>query len=633
MYPYQKLGNDKSIRLIHLEPGRATEPIRCNLVHTSLLKNPVYEALSYTWGTNDDSETIFCDNVPFRVTRNLFAALIRFRDAKKTKSLWVDAICINQNDNNEKAGQIYLMREIYSQAQRGLIWLGCKQIEDKQAFAVLQKLDDFIHWYRGKITVAPSQTQGRSLPLHIPAVATKFRDMNVSPREWSCLNKFFQRPWFNRVWVIQEAVIVADNPLPTVVVCGDQELSWNTLANVAEGIVSLGLFFMFGSGSLRSLGHVALCLMERLRRSRKHNATNLLLTMLDSTREACATNPRDKIFGLCGLIPYAEANNVLLLPSYNKSCAEVYTHAATYILKKHNSLSLLQHIPWTLPQYGGHGGISGLPSWVPDWSKRHPFQPLQSKAYSAGGESEPRFRFSGNGTVLSIKGRVLDPINTLMGLEIITQDPKEKHTEDLMTRLKLCHNYKRKWYRFCASACWSLCGRPIQEDIPLPSNQDVYPTGETLQEAFWRTLLCNNDMQRSKVSSEYGAHWSIVHRWYCNSGNIVGNPPSMEEITGMMLFEEPMDLFAEGRRFCTTFNGRMGWVPQRAQIGDLVCIFQGCSVPFVIRKAFFKNARLPFLVGPAIPYYEVVGECYIHGYMEGEAIKGQECNLEEIRLR
>lgn len=630
-YPYRKLQGRGSIRLLRIEPGQGLEQIRCHLIHTSLCQRPLYHALSYTWGSSGDPESILCDNIKMNVTKNLHSSLIQFRHNNETRIMWIDAVCINQNNKDEKTEQIRLMKEIYSLAERVWIWLGCEQVGDAEGLAVLLKLERFIRWYRGELDNLPPHPPGKSLPLHIPKVAARFHAMGVSRQDWSCLNKFFQRAWFTRAWVIQEAVKAADNPLPTLVVCGRLELPWNKLAYTAEGILSLGLFFIYGSGSLQGLGYHAVGMIESLRRNRKKSVPDTLLTLLNSTRETRATDPRDKIFALYGLVHQREGDHPLLLPSYNKSCAQVYTDAAIYFLEEYQSLAPLQRVAWTLPQNGGFGGIEGLPSWVPDWSKRHPFIPLESQFYSAGGYPKASFRLSTNGAVLSIKGRILDRIDELMSFDIVTQDQKEKQTPETFALLKSTLEYKRRWYKFCVSASCRLTGRTVTEDIPFPSSQDSYPTGETLQEAFWRTLVCNKNMQGQKVGEEYGSYWKIVHRLY-SCDDVFENMPSHDEIMSMMLFEQPMDMFAEGRRFCTTVNGRIGWVPQRASLGDFVCVFLGYPVPFIIRKAFFREAHLPFMIRPATTYFQLVGECYIHGYMEGEGLN-HPFDLEEINLR
>lgn len=121
----------KQIRLLTLLPGEWDERIRCELYVASLQDQPKYEALSYTWGPQVDLVDIYVNDTPFPATPNLYAALRRLRDQIRTardnrdsRTLWIDAICMNQQDTEEKTQQVLLMGEIYSQTANGLLWLG-----------------------------------------------------------------------------------------------------------------------------------------------------------------------------------------------------------------------------------------------------------------------------------------------------------------------------------------------------------------------------------------------------------------------------------------------------------------------------------------------------------------------------
>ncbi|KAH8900958.1 hypothetical protein GQ53DRAFT_611188, partial [Thozetella sp. PMI_491] len=113
------------IRLAELLPSKTeAEPIRCSLRET-LLSQPVrYEALSYCWGDLGSDSTIECNGKALGIRRNLEEALRHLRHRDKPRLLWIDAICINQDDRAEKADQVPLMRNIYSRAERTLVWLG-----------------------------------------------------------------------------------------------------------------------------------------------------------------------------------------------------------------------------------------------------------------------------------------------------------------------------------------------------------------------------------------------------------------------------------------------------------------------------------------------------------------------------
>ncbi|KAI1102379.1 heterokaryon incompatibility protein-domain-containing protein [Jackrogersella minutella] len=122
---HQKLSNNQThIRLLELLPGKLEEPIKCKLAETGLNGIRSYEALSYVWGNPNETITVSVNDATFRVTRNLHSAMLRLRDSKSSRTLWIDAICINQTDLTEKQHQIEIMREIYRQATSVILWLG-----------------------------------------------------------------------------------------------------------------------------------------------------------------------------------------------------------------------------------------------------------------------------------------------------------------------------------------------------------------------------------------------------------------------------------------------------------------------------------------------------------------------------
>ncbi|KAK1750489.1 heterokaryon incompatibility protein-domain-containing protein [Echria macrotheca] len=115
---------NREIRLLLLRPGTAEQPLYCSLSVVSLDNAVTYEALSYVWGSSDSNTSIELDGEPFRVTPNLHAALKRLRHVDKTRTLWVDAVCINQADTAEKNAQVSMMSSIYGGATAALLWLG-----------------------------------------------------------------------------------------------------------------------------------------------------------------------------------------------------------------------------------------------------------------------------------------------------------------------------------------------------------------------------------------------------------------------------------------------------------------------------------------------------------------------------
>ncbi|PYH87748.1 hypothetical protein BO71DRAFT_278381, partial [Aspergillus ellipticus CBS 707.79] len=112
------------IRLLALEPGRDEDIIRCQLKHVFLSDNPKYEALSYVWGDPNEQDYIYCNGKQVRIGKELFNALKSLRQPNCERTLWADALCINQNNYVEKGKQVEIMGDIYASSQHVLIWLG-----------------------------------------------------------------------------------------------------------------------------------------------------------------------------------------------------------------------------------------------------------------------------------------------------------------------------------------------------------------------------------------------------------------------------------------------------------------------------------------------------------------------------
>ncbi|KAM0420948.1 hypothetical protein ACHAPT_011338, partial [Fusarium lateritium] len=122
---YQPLDlKSNQIRMLHLLPGNREDPIRCVLSTALLDDSPKYEALSYAWGDPLDCRPIEVDGKRKSITVNLYHALRRLRYPQDERRLWVDAVCINQDDHVEKSHQVSLMQKIYSSTEKAILWLG-----------------------------------------------------------------------------------------------------------------------------------------------------------------------------------------------------------------------------------------------------------------------------------------------------------------------------------------------------------------------------------------------------------------------------------------------------------------------------------------------------------------------------
>ena len=120
-YEHSPLPTTTSIRILELQPGDATNVIRCHLSAVERDHAPPYEAISYAWGRGTDTRVISCENRKLKVTVNLRDALRRIRDPLQVRFLWADAVCINKLDVEERGYQVLQMPLIYANAVRVLV--------------------------------------------------------------------------------------------------------------------------------------------------------------------------------------------------------------------------------------------------------------------------------------------------------------------------------------------------------------------------------------------------------------------------------------------------------------------------------------------------------------------------------
>lgn len=220
-YVYQPLDvGKKEIRLVKVEHGRGSfKPITCSL-STFSLNAPEYAALSYCWGDESDKAYVPLDRRRFPITRNLFSVLRQLRsDVKYASYMWIDAICINQDDEDEKSHQIPLMPQIYSRASSVPAWLGEEADDSELAFNVVRDL--------GAVRCVCQELEDE---LAIPG--REFMDLHIfwdyiklclDVRSWIVVRMLFCRPYWRRMWVVQEVLLSRR----TILCCGSRQLPFD----------------------------------------------------------------------------------------------------------------------------------------------------------------------------------------------------------------------------------------------------------------------------------------------------------------------------------------------------------------------------------------------------------------------
>jgi hypothetical protein len=191
---YQCLPSQDLIRLLHLFPGPDGSPIEAVLSTHSITNLPAYEGLSYCWGSKRGFR-MQINSRSMMIQRSLFHALSALRRRDVERVLWVDALCINQNDDGEKSSQVQLMRVIYQYCTRVVVWLGENSEGSDLAIDLLLSIQRLALEDEEKEGICPSALAPDDLPkLGLPLVYSG---------QWEALEAIFWRPWFTRIWIIQ----------------------------------------------------------------------------------------------------------------------------------------------------------------------------------------------------------------------------------------------------------------------------------------------------------------------------------------------------------------------------------------------------------------------------------------------
>ncbi|KAL8718347.1 MAG: hypothetical protein Q9225_004507 [Loekoesia sp. 1 TL-2023] len=223
LYQHQKLRDDKSLRLLKLK--HADDPhsdIICDLFEVSpdQKSHQRYEALSWTWDHEGHRKMITIDQDDeayiLEIPNSLFQALKVLREKHKSRTLWIDAICINQTDLHEKNHQIPMMPSIYGDADRVCVWLGEASEDSDLAIEFMEEIMNDI-WKFDELC-KPKPKGGRDTGPH-----------------WKALFSLIMRPWFSRRWIVQEVALAKDG----LIYCGSRTISWRKFSDAVSLFVEV----------------------------------------------------------------------------------------------------------------------------------------------------------------------------------------------------------------------------------------------------------------------------------------------------------------------------------------------------------------------------------------------------------
>ena len=320
---YPPLSSTRSIRVLTFND---TKELTCTFREISIDSTEPgdhYAALSYSWAPEFPTSIITCNSAPVEISLNLYDAMLSLRDTQPGNNFWVDKICINQDDTDEKSQQVGLMREIYGLSKPTIIWLGTAWEATESTFDTIRPLKAALR------TVRDAQYSG-NYGSHGSWAALK-ESLNLPAPESSELqgfNTLLARDWFSRGWCFQEAILGES----AIVLCGKSTASWVDLKDALSALSYFGLHQHIQHGW--QLQHVIMMgkIADMIHRTpNPFHPQRSLIHLLHMTHMRGAANAKDKVYAYLGLV--REGQDEALQPDYNKSVEQIYLETATHLLK------------------------------------------------------------------------------------------------------------------------------------------------------------------------------------------------------------------------------------------------------------------------------------------------------------
>jgi hypothetical protein len=596
-YRYHQLDDNRAIRLIDLLPGEAGDDIAVSLM-PSLDNLPVYHALSYTRGNDPCHCSITVQNQNttsvLNVRPNIYAALKNLRLRDTSIFLWIDSICINQEDAKEKSTQIAMMGQIFAQATTVLIWLGAGSLDTSDG-------DDPIGFI-----------------LELLDVSNFDRVMQDESRKkrWQALEDLFQNKWFTRRWVLQDVALARS----AILHWGKKKIHWEEFADAVEILASR----MDRFSNLRNNTN----LLNPSYARRKLPATTLvdiynslfrktskgeiierkysLETLVSILAAFEASDPRDAIYGVLALAKIGHG----LVPNYEKDFKAVCHEFVHYCVNKSDSLDIIcRH--WVpikrRKKIGFQDRVADtMPSWCPS---------VLGSSFATYDDPNSNDRLHGD-SLVGLPDRKY--YNASLGRGAWAHfDQKDEEN----ATLQILHVRGLEVAEIAVvgpSASKGVIQREWLDMVGSPpsgTGSDI----STSYEKLWRTLVADRDENGNGAPLLYRRAFYYclddpsqdvdidTQKWINQS-----NTPSL-----VIDFLRRVQSVIWNRRLFTTAGElgqeRFGLAPRQAQKGDIVCVIFGCSVPVLLRKHTLNY----------VDYYQLIGEVYLHDMMDGQALFGK----------
>lgn len=564
------------IRLVEIVPGSRKDALNLKMGAWPLSQSPPFTALSYTWGGAKMTSPVCVNDTEFLLMPNVKAFFDEIlsragrsyvqlpRHEWMTTRFWIDSICINQSDDDEKKSQVALMKQIFERAEKVLTWLGPVNEEGD-------------HGTDGENT---SVEEGGG-----EEEEEEEEFLEEASEDDEAFNKRFRAmtylPYWTRAWVIQEAS-TPHRKRNAIVWWGKKSLQLDTVVGevlmISDSTASGTLALHSGLDTFRLLAAIKI---QRKWAGPSKNAGLTeapsfisIYTLFSCMRAISSTDPRDRIYALLPLTNMAHIKD--LAPDYRISVESLYQKVATCMIREEKSLNIIG--------FGGQARNLKLPSWVPDWTLASPARAFPRCSLDAtGGRYKNLYRASSvefDGFVdeeqgqLRVRGIKVDTIQACSSARLPAgalehMDYSMDNDDDVDDDI---------WVEFE----WKLF---------VLRRTSAYITGCSWREALAHTLCADlkDDLLFEKVYR--GGACQV---------------PELGKLTGVL--PEGRQLVRDvtmWRRLFDTTAGYLGLGLRDVQQGDSVCILNGCQFPMVLRQHG--------------EFWKVVGEAYVHGLMDGEA--------------
>ncbi|KAF1841543.1 WD40 repeat-like protein [Cucurbitaria berberidis CBS 394.84] len=630
---------DGEVRVLELYPGEPDDPFKGTLHIVSIdfsyplmedmsykgerytrhtnhavslaTEKPVwYTALSYVWGAPIFDQAISIEPGFIKITSSLASALRHLRSIENSVILWIDQICMNQPDIAEKVQQIPLMGKIYTNATNTLIWLG--DDEDSSSVLAFETMENVHARLQGSDAQVTPEDFGR---LHFPP---------ATDRSWWAVKQLLRRPWFTRLWTIQEAFLSRDLFIECgrAIACWDDFAAWCYLLHESRLLQwlttndALDREYSKGDPTAAPLPQGA-TVVNSIQADRIQGLTlvqrEYLLNILVSTRYAQATQPKDKIYGVLGM---AESN---IVADYSPAVTdrEVFHEAC---------LTQLPLLIYELLSCVDHDQPL-QPSWIPDWGSPRVTEALgySTKAwtlYCAGGRPVagqfPKMALSKDKKQVTLAGKMFD---TIVTLGCVSQDPKldidnpQSGNRELASYVNIvreaidAQTYHSSETSIYGAFLYTLLAGRDGSGVALPSQDH--------SEVFSLILDSTTGHMHSLPGQIYSPR---RQKGFFTLNSLRSRKPAktLEDLRTALRAALKM------RRFVITRRGYFALVPRGAKDGDEVVVFDRACVPFVVRKTLDDAGNT---VG-----YKMLGEAYVHGIMKGEVMAMDDVKLEDVTL-